>query len=293
MKDLVLGAFDHYNYEQVQYWVNSIKMSGFEGDICLVVFNTDKETVIKLTEKGVIIIALGQDDEGNLVYSGGLPVHTERFFHFFNFLYNFESNYRYVIVTDVKDVIFQTNPSEWLEQNMVEKIIVGTEALTYENEAWGDQNLDQTFGAYFHNLYKTKEIFNVGVLAGEASSIRDLCRNIFHMSINRKIPIVDQAVFNMLIHGEPYLSTTQYAKLKDGWTAHLGTTSDPNKPELVKHLLEEQPIFQFYNSPNLDLLYSPNNRVRVATPHEKPFCVVHQYDRVPGISHVIKETYRG
>ena len=31
-KDLIIGAYTNYNWDQIKYWVNSIEKSGFTGD---------------------------------------------------------------------------------------------------------------------------------------------------------------------------------------------------------------------------------------------------------------------
>ena len=52
-KDLIIGGASNYNWNQLRYWVNSIKKTGFKGDIVLVVTNMSAETVNKLTEEDV------------------------------------------------------------------------------------------------------------------------------------------------------------------------------------------------------------------------------------------------
>ena len=42
MKDLIIGGASNYTWDQLKYWVNSIKLSGFKGDIVLVATNIKK-----------------------------------------------------------------------------------------------------------------------------------------------------------------------------------------------------------------------------------------------------------
>ncbi len=119
-QDLIIGASTNYDWNKLKYWINSIKMSGFDGDIALILMNCDKETVKKVHDAGVTIIGFVQDAEGNLKHQSGMPIHTERFLHIHNFLS--DKVYRYVITTDVKDVIFQRNPVEYLKKNLGVKI---------------------------------------------------------------------------------------------------------------------------------------------------------------------------
>jgi hypothetical protein len=277
MKDLIIGCSTNYNWDKIKYWVNSINKSGFEGDKVLIFMSVDKETLQKVNEAGFQAIVLSQPDEfGNFKYESRLPVHVERFFHIYNFLR--ENRYRYVITTDVKDVILQKNPIEYIEENLGDKkLMFASESLLYKDEPWGNQNLLETFGTYFHSIFKNNLIFNVGVLAGRGDDMRDLACMIFNMSINRPIPIVDQSTFNFMISMAPYLYTSLYLKSEDSWACQLGTTVDPSKIEQFKHLLEE-PSPRFENG-------------KVVTSLGKEFTIVHQYDRVPDWKKVIGEQY--
>lgn len=277
MKDLIIGASTGYTWDTLKYWVNSINQSGFEGDKVLVLMNCDRETTMKVADAGFTIIGFEQDEQGNLVYKHeSIPVHVERFIHIYEHLCR--TDYRYVITTDVKDVIFQKNPIKFIEENIGDKnLMFASESILYKDEAWGNQNLLETYGKYIYDKFKDNEIYNVGVLAGKGSAMRDLCINIFTAAINRPIPICDQSTFNFMISQHPYIDTSKYMKSEDGWACQLGTTGDPSKIEQFKpHLLEKTPIFE---------------DGKVWTSHGHEFTIVHQYDRVPEWRKVIEKTY--
>ncbi len=118
MKDLIIGTSTNYDWSKLKYWVNSINASGFEGDKVLVLLNCDKETVKKVIDAGFIVVAGQKDSEGNLVHQSAIPVHVERFLFMHNFLTT--RDYRYIVTTDVKDVVFQRNPIEYIEKNLHE-----------------------------------------------------------------------------------------------------------------------------------------------------------------------------
>lgn len=272
MKDLIIGCATRYNFDQLKFWINSINMSGFEGDKVLIIMESDKATVNSIEKAGFKVVALDNDFK----YRGPFPVHVERFVHIYNYLS--ENTYRYVVTTDVKDVIFQNNPSKFLENNLGEnKILIGSESLIYKDEPWGDDNLKRTFGNFIYNEFCDKEIFNVGTLAGDATYIKDLALNIFLMSINRPIPIVDQAVFNVMMHTEPWNSVAKKMRSETGWAAQLGTTGDPTKIKFfTPNLLENTPILK---------------GDKVYTSEGNEFCIVHQYDRVPEWRKVLEHKY--
>ena len=279
MNDLIIGCSTNYSWNTLKYWVNSINKSGFEGHKVLILMNCDKDTFVKVVDSGFDVICFNQQDEsGNLTYQHGrIPVHVERFFHIFHHLES-NSNYRYVITTDVKDVIFQKNPVEWLEENLGDKnCVFSSESIRYEDEPWGDQNLLETYGEYVHSIFKRNEIFNVGVLAGKAHAMKALALNIFTSSINRPIPICDQSTFNFMISQEPYLSTNRYLRSEDGWACQLGTTADPSKIEAFRPKLLEA-------SPKIE-------NGKIVTSLGKEYIIVHQYDRVPEWRKLIEASY--
>ena len=279
MKDLIIGCSTNYDWSKLKYWINSINMSGFTGDKVMILMNCDADTAKKINDLGFEIIAFNQDDGGNLVYKSEIPVHVERFIHIYNYLK--DKDYRYVITTDVKDVIFQKNPSDFLHQlcgpGHSKSLVFASESMNYKDEPWGNQNLLETFGKFIHEQFKNNEIYNVGVLAGRGHAIRDLCLNIFLSAINRPIPICDQSTFNVMISMSPYKQTSAYLRSEDGWAAQLGTTADPSKIDAFKpFLLENQPYF---------------NEGKVYTSTGKEFTIVHQYDRVPHWRSVIEGIY--
>ena len=157
MKDLIIGTSTNYDWSKLKYWVNSINASGFEGDKVLVLLNCDRETVKKVIDAGFIVVAGQKDSEGNLVHQSAIPVHVERFLFMHNFLTT--RDYRYIITTDVKDVVFQHNPIEYIEKNLHEDkdLIFASESLRYIDEPWGNQNLFETYGNYIYEQYKKNE----------------------------------------------------------------------------------------------------------------------------------------
>lgn len=277
MKDLIIGCSTNYDWEKLKYWINSINQSGFEGEKVLILMNCDKETVLKVNDAGFKIVGFQQDENNNLYYQSSIPVHVERFLHIYDYIRK-AGPFRYVVTTDVKDVIFQQNPMEYIEKNIGDNnLIFSSESMLYKDEPWGDNNLLETFGPYIHNLFKTNEIYNVGVLGGTGEAMRDLAMNIFVSCSNRPIKICDQSTFNFMISQHPYTDTSVYTKSESGWACQLGTTVDPSKISAFKPLLlEPSPIFT-------------DNQV--TTSMGEPYYIVHQYDRVPEWKKVIEAKY--
>ena len=278
MEDLIIGCSTNYDWSKIKYWINSVNQSGFKGKKVMILMNCDIETATKVLKAGFEVISFGTDAMGNLTHQSPFMVHVERFLHIYNYLK--DNEFRYVITTDVKDVIFQKDPFIQLDEMLTgtgKDLVFASESILYKNEPWGDNNLMETFGPYIHGIFKENEIYNVGVLAGKGDAMRDLALNIFLACVGKPIKICDQSTFNVMISMNPYLKTSLYAKSEDGWACQLGTTVDPSKIDQFKPLLLEQsPIMQ---------------DDKVVTSTGKEFSIVHQYDRVPEWRKIIEAKY--
>ena len=289
MKDIVIGCITNYDFDKIKYWVNSLDRSGFTGLKVMVCYNIPYETAEQLAKRGYTIFGFGQDKQnGNLTYNHPVErtfnICLDRFAHIPYFLNRFEDKdqYRYIIATDVKDVVFQTNPSDWLEQNMGDKKInVACESLTYENEPWGKNNIQLSFGPLIYERMKNKLIYNAGTISGEFNVMLDLMTNIFLSCGGSPANVPggggpDQAALNVLLDMEPYKDITNYAMSEDGYAAQLGTTGPQVRNKYGAHLVEPSPIML---------------NEMVCTTEGTPFALVHQYDRVPNWKEIIERKY--
>jgi len=296
MKDLIIGAAVGYTWNDLKYWINSIRKTGFTGDVVLVGTNLKAETIKKLTQEGVMLNLYGtRKENGDVEAPTNNAPHVERFFYLWEYLKSTKEAYRYVITTDTRDVVFQRNPSTWLERGLqMYPIVCASEGMRYKNEPWGNQNLLEAFGPYFHHILKENYIYNVGVLAGEFAHMKGLLSFIFHLSVNRPILIVDQAVFNFIVQTDPWRLDTYFTSMEDDWAANLGTTIEAvkagagdlgktlgdNPTNLLKYQLsyeDKQPVFG-----ENGLVYNED---------KMPYVVVHQYDRIPFLKQRIEQLY--
>ena len=273
-KDLIIGAFSNYGYDAVKPWIESINQTDFDGDKVLITINTSEETNQKIRDAGFTVVPKKSD--------GKMMFHMERFLHLFNYLKDNKFEYRYVITTDVRDVVFQSNPIEWLEENAIgfgdKQLVASSEAILIKNETWNKENIFKCFGETFYEHIKESEVLCVGTLAGTGQAICDLCGLLFQLSINRADWVADQAAYNFLMRMYPYNLITHIARLEDGWAmnAHV-TNRESQYAEFGPHLLEERPIFE-------------NGLVKDAKT-KRIFAIVHQYDRVRAWKKFYEEKY--
>ena len=263
-KDLIIGAFTNYtDYDVLKPWVQSIKDTGFEGDTVLIAIGTSDELVSRLVEEGVGVVRVPKNDQ--------MMVHMLRFIHIYNFLKEHGHNYRYVISTDVRDVIFQKNPTDYLKKTLLpcefNSLVVSSESISIKNEEWNRDNILKNFGPYFYSEVMEADVCNVGILAGKSRAIEMLCFDLFHYSTNRPDWVADQAAYNILVNSHKWNGVTIKTRLKDAWALNAHVT---NKPDLIEklgpYLLEKRPYF---------------NGEQIVNSSGDPFVIVHQYDRVP------------
>lgn len=260
-KDLIIGAYTKYKFELLKPWINSIKETGFDGDIVLIAVDPDATTVQEIERAGVKVVKA--TNEKNMM------IHMLRFLYIYNYL-KINPNYRYVITTDVRDVIFQKNPSEYLQQVFGSKekgIIAQSEAIKIKDEAWNRDNIIKNFGQYFYMDVVDSPVYNVGILAGTCEYIKELCFELFQMSSNRPDWVADQAAYNMILNHMPWSNVTVKLELTNAWAVNAHVTNKPDQmEEFGPYLLEGRPYMKdgvVYNSEG------------------KSFTIVHQYDRVP------------
>ena len=265
-KNLIIGGFTNYGIDQLKPWVISAKEVAGDNDVVLVYGNTTDETLDWLVEQNVVIVPMLQVQN--------VPIHVLRFLSIHNYLVQHWQHYEYVVTTDVKDVYFQTDPFKLLVN---EKLVIASEGLKYKDEPWGNENLMQTYGPFVYEEFKENEIFNVGTFGGESEYVKDMVFNIFTNATNRPIPIVDQAVFNVLINTQPFKDVIWYTH---DWACELGTVMDPSKIEQFRpNLMFSEPIWK-------------DGQVMVPPLGVTPFPVVHQYDRVPELRSYIMNKYK-
>lgn len=298
----VIGCFHDYDYEQIKPWINSLKRTGFSGDICLVVLRGKYELVKKLNKQGITIFSQEPDDNGNIEFSPGVSAENSMSVRF-GICANFIRNYcksKNVVFADVKDVIFQSNPEELFNSYQDSHIIVAEEGFKYIDEPWSKNNMISSYGDPYYERMKNISIVCAGVIAGKKDFVADLFDNIYAWcSISNYTGTVpggggpDQSALNIILNQRLYSVVTQ----KTRHILHAGTSipgikaghSDigldvKNNPEKMK-IYED--LFGLSSYPILNSegqIINENNG--------NPYIIVHQYDRIPEWKKIILEKYK-
>lgn len=294
MKDLIIGGATGYEWKDVRNWIKSIRSSGFKGDVALVGTNFSKNFQDKLTSEGVLFKAYGvRNEHGDIVSPPIEAPHVQRFFFLWEFLESSKEYYRYVVTTDTRDVVFQRDPTGWLEEHLyMNSLVASSEGMLYFSEPWGHQNIKDTFGPYFQSKLRHNTIYNVGTIAGNTRNVKGLLLMIYQMSLNRPVKVVDQAVYNMILTDPAYMDNTVFTVNKDAWAIQLGTTIEAVKAgagDLGQfHRNVSKPYEYGYKDDSPVIIYGTGV---IYNREGSMFNIVHQYDRIPELKKVIDLKY--
>jgi hypothetical protein len=273
-RDLVMGAVSGYSFQEVQYWVNSLKESGYRGKTLVIAYTATYKLVDQLLDRGVDVVTFGEEPRRRrFVFPRKGFTHEDtsidRFYQMWRFLQDQDEDPRYVLAIDVRDVVFQRDPCAWLDRNLGDmKINVGSEGTRLADEPWNSEVVLESYGPMVHGSVAGREVYNAGTIAGRGWVMKDLALNVFLSSRHNHIPYTDQAALNILLSLEPYRSITRFNRPDADWACQAATTAAGSE-----YLATQEKAIPAW-TPGFD-----GDHV-LARDGEK-YCIVHQYDRVP------------
>jgi hypothetical protein len=265
MNICIIGCITKYGPDDIRNYVNSIINSGFIGRKIMMVYDVPQSTTSFLKENGWE------------VYEGELHQHIilQRFFDISNLCDVLTDDV--LIWTDVKDVIFQSDPRDWLNKYMYSPILATSETILFKDEEWAVVNAGTSFPVEWSWL-QDKISYCAGVIVGKREYMRDLFNEIYRWSLTTSNPeqLSDQAAFNVLINLKHFQNDVQFVEQNSGLVTHMGVSWV--KQHTHKNKLTELP--PVVTSDGL-----------VCTPDGTPFCIVHQYDRDHHLKLLVNNKY--
>ena len=224
MTDIVIGAASGYGFGQIQYWLNSLDRSGFAGKRIVLTGNVESTLVEELGRRQCEVVTAGALTGSRAEAFVNEDMAVERFLLIWKYLSTLrDSDVRFAIAVDMRDAVFQTNPSEWLAQNLGDKrLVVASEGLRCEHEPWNHRTMLEAFGPKVLEYMRDRLIWNSGTIAGEMTLLRDLALNLY-LCTPRHLTYADQASLNVLLTLEPYRSVTLFDRGDLGWACEAAT----------------------------------------------------------------------
>lgn len=258
MKDLVISAIANYLPEKIKIYVESLNDSGFEGDKIMICYNLPQETIEYLSSKGWE--CYGAELQGH--------PHMKRLIDMWWFLQNDEREWNRIITTDVRDIVWQTNPSNWLSNNLNSEIIVASECIKNEDEPWAHKNIHEGYGPIFWDLIKENVVANVGVIAGKYQSVKDLLQLVWLVSqAGDTRHFTDQSALNLIINNS---LLSNKIELNSDFALQVDTLTKDTRFEKKTYSIKNEIVMN----------------------GEVPYVLVHQYDRNEELKYLIENKYK-
>lgn len=291
----IIASAYGYNIEQIKPWVESLKRTKFGGKVFVLVYNPQDEELLNYLKDNDIFVMLAQ-------LNGETNMATQRFLDYSEILKTeYAQDVEAVITTDIRDVIFQSDPGIWFKQNIEDFSLMATsEGVCFRHEDWNGDNLEAHFGKTRFLQYADRETLCSGIIAGKKGAMIELFRTVYELSFFSNDPhaFVDQIFYNIAVY-EIYPEITKIVPASSNWCANLGT---------LKAIPENQPDWgtssrSAYNS--FERLRTNKTFVEVMkckvpemkdgliyADNGKPFAIVHQYDRFQPWKEIILERYQ-
>jgi hypothetical protein len=307
--DLILGVMGGtwvgvYGYPGIEAYVESIRRSGFTGRKVMLCWGIRTEVRQKLIEYGFELVDLPQPRD---------PFFHARMRVCYEYLQTHHQEFRYIFWLDIKDLILQNDPSVWMEENIGNHGIIGsTECVTIEQEETNQMWMRTIVGEKEYQSVKDEEVINGGTWAGKS----ELMMEVFHQAhlgcYKYQGPFPPcQAWINYVLRQEPLKSELYIPRWSEGFagcfhpmwwvgarykcspflrdlppvldvnTAILyprleAPKSDSDWVEFNSHCPTQRRTSKIKIKKNLDVLSGVEC---VSKPSNKPFCILHGYDR--------------
>lgn len=195
--DLIIGYWSNLAFAELEPFLASLRHSGFPGEVCIFVSDVALETVRQLQEHGVRVERPGQSAQPRMTHL------SSRFFTALDFLARHGGNYRRVMLTDLRDVVFQSDPFAvaW----PADIVFAQERCLLVDcpvNRAWVAQGYGDAVAENMRNCV----ISCAGTTFGTVSGILRYLAAITSELTSRPVAIeggIDQGVHNYIVHMRP------------------------------------------------------------------------------------------
>jgi hypothetical protein len=195
-KNLIMGLFSRMPFEQVERFLGSLRHTAFHGDVCMLVDDVTPQVVDTLLAHGVLV------ERATRHVEPPMPILSSRFFHYLEFLACHGDEYEHVMLSDLRDVVFQSDPfAEPLPADIVfaqERCLIC--AATGANYGW----IYDAYGEAVAYNMRDCPVSCAGTTFGTTSGIMRylvaMTRELRERPAAVLVGGVDQAVHNYVVH---------------------------------------------------------------------------------------------
>lgn len=264
MKDLIIGVAKNFSWPDLEPFAVSVEWSRFSGDRVLFVENITDEARENLVSLKFQLIQYPKLDFPEPQFF----LYAHRFYLIHRYLTEHADEYRFVFCVDTRDLVFQHNPSEWMEKNIGDKkLVAASEFLLHQ---FSPPNMGWVRGMMVElsHWIESKDIYCSGFVSGRAEYISDVALAIYFYAraFTKKIWGSDQPIYNTLMHQKAYAEITKVPSLSDHYCVNLVNVAFDDLRINMHDTLQSKEL--------------------------SDFVVLHQYDRMLELQRTIRSTYR-
>ncbi|MBP2626001.1 MAG: hypothetical protein H6Q68_712 [Firmicutes bacterium] len=186
----------NYDWKIIEPFFVSLHKTSFAGDLVVFVSNVHEDVIQKMQEYGAITIAFSQTGLENII-----SPNDYRFYLYDQYLMNSQNKYRFVMLTDIRDVVFQDTPFlSFLPQDSI-SVAVESQTIKIKEQIHNSRWMLTKFGPYIYSLISQNNILCCGTTIGPVRLIREYIKKmIYCIFYEGYYQDVDQAVHNVLLY---------------------------------------------------------------------------------------------
>jgi hypothetical protein len=210
MKKVLTGFSNNISQhkEKIKWWVESFRKHS-DGDVVLIAANTNEEDIKTLNDLGIAYHLVTEDDTWYI--NNKRLGHTKRFIE--------QTEGDLFLITDVFDVIFQSDPFEKMETDKYD-VFISKEGIKVIEEPWNGDVIKKVFPDQIESCLQT-EIVCSGIIGGKKDALIKLYDKMDFMCENSLDGhnIKDQAALIILVK-DNWIDNLKNFDLDEGWAMH-------------------------------------------------------------------------
>lgn len=221
-RNVILGSVSGLNIEYIKPFISSLKKSGFNGELCLFIDRVSDNTIDYLSKYNTqyeINLSPFHIDNRNI------SIHCYRYILYQTYLSD-NKDYSNIMLTDVRDVIFQNDPFDFEFSNLC--CFLEDKGKTINSCPYNSSWIHNAFGADTLKEIGSYNISCSGVTVGSYSSIipylDKMAYFINKLGSNANTTGIDQGIHNYIVHKK--LIDYKFFENLDGPVLTMGYT-DP------------------------------------------------------------------
>lgn len=245
VKNLILSIAKDYPYREIEPFLKTLKQTNFNGDFVLFCSNLSRNTIKKLNQLGVKTIEFNDKE----FRQKDIHIVHYRFSLFYKFLKRHISEYNQILIADIRDIVFQSNPFKYKNYGKLNFFLEGTKI---KDSGVNSLILKEAAGSKFFEKNKDNLISCAGTTIGGSKTILQYLKEMD--SASKSGDPIDQGVHNFFLYSKKIKGSKSFENFYG-------------------------PVLTISGMKNKDLIYNDKNQI--IGRNGGIISIIHQYDRIP------------